>query len=166
MELFSDKLGVLPHYIDGHEFCHHLPVVREALIEIAKEFDFKKNNIYIRVFHPGRPPLNNPIFRLSSYIASFPSKKLISLLKKEGFSFNSRLLGFHPYPWRPEKYFNYYLQMNPSEKDIFFCHPGLPSKDISDKLRKYRYEIYKFMISPQFDQMLEKYHISLDKKVF
>ena len=40
IELFSDKLGVLPHYIDGHEFCHHFPVVREALIEIAKEFDF------------------------------------------------------------------------------------------------------------------------------
>ena len=115
-------------------------------------------------FTRGRPSLNKPIFRISNYIASLSSKKLISLLKKEGVSFNSRLLGFHPYPLKPEKYFNYYLQMKPSEKDIFFCHPGLPSEDSSDKLRHYRCEIYNFMMSPQFDQMLEKYHISLDKK--
>ena len=165
MELFSDKLGVLPHYIDGHEFCHHLPIVRKALIEVAREFEFKKNNVYIRVFHPGNPSLSrNFIFGIFNHISSFPSKKLISLLKKEGFAFNARLLGFHPYSWKPEKYFSYYFEMKPSDKDIFFCHPGLPSEDLSDKLRNYRCEIYNFMMSPQFDQMLEKHNISLSKK--
>ncbi|MCZ0933137.1 MAG: ChbG/HpnK family deacetylase [Oligoflexia bacterium] len=162
MEMFSKNLGVLPNYIDGHEFCHHLPIVREALIDIAKEFHFKKNNIYIRVFHTGKLPLlKNSIFWLSNRLASFPSKKLITLLKKEGISFNSRLFGFHPYCWDPDKYFDYYFQMKPSKQDIFFCHPGLLSEDSSDPLRYYRFQIYNFMMSSQFDSLLNRYNLSL-----
>ncbi|MDE0092472.1 MAG: ChbG/HpnK family deacetylase [Oligoflexia bacterium] len=162
MEMFSNSMGVLPNYIDGHEFCHHLPIIREALIDIAKEFHFKKNNIYVRVFYPGNPPLlKNSIFWLFNHLASSPSKKLITLLKKEGISFNSRLLGFHPYCWSPDKYFNYYFQMKPSKKDIFFCHPGLLSEDFSDKLRNYRFQIYNFMMSPQFDSLLCRYKLKI-----
>ena len=162
IELFSDSLGILPHYIDGHEFCHHLPIIRMALIDIAKEFHFNKQNIYIRVFRPGKLPLlKNSIFWLSNHLASFPSKKLITLLKAEGISFNSRLLGFHPYCCQPSKYFEYYFQMKPSNRDIFFCHPGLLSEDSSDPLRNYRFQIYNFMMSPQFDNLLNRYNLSL-----
>ena len=162
MELFSKHLGTLPHYIDGHEFCHHLPIIREALIDIAKEFHFKKNNIYIRVFHPGKLPLlKNGIFWLFNRMASFPSKQLISRLKAEGISFNSRLFGFHPYCWNPDKYFDYYFQMKPSKEDIFFCHPGLLSEDSSDPLCNYRFKIYSFIMSSQFDSLLNRYNLSL-----
>ena len=162
IELFEKHLGILPHYIDGHEFCHHLPIIRAALIDIAKEFQFKKNKIYIRVFSPGKLPLlKNSIFWLFNYLTSFPSKKLITLLKKEGISFNLRLFGFHPYCWKPEKYFDYYFQMKPSKTDIFFCHPGLLSEDLSDPLRNYRVQIYNFMMSSQFDSLLNRYNLSL-----
>ena len=50
LEMFSNGLGVLPNYIDGHEFCHHLPVVREALIDIAREFHFKKKQYLYSCF--------------------------------------------------------------------------------------------------------------------
>ena len=162
MEMFETSLGVLPHYIDGHEFCHHLPIIRAGLIDIAKEFHFKKNNIYIRVFHPGKLPLlKNSLFWLSNQLASFPSKKLITLLKEEDISFNSRLFGFHPYCWRPDKYFDYYFQNQPTSEDIFFCHPGLLSEDFSDPLRNCRFQIYNFMMSPQFDSLLNRYSLSL-----
>lgn len=160
--LFKNHIGYLPNYVDGHEFCHHFPIVREALMEIADEFNFKKNNIYIRVFRPKNLPLlKNSVFKIFNYLASFPSKKLIKLLKVRGISYNSRLLGFHPYFLEPKKYFDYYLGINPSEKDIFFCHPGLSSDDLSDNLREYRPKIYDFMMSPQFDNMLTRYNISL-----
>ena len=162
MELFKNHIGYLPNYVDGHEFCHHFPIIREALMEIAEEFNFKKNNIYIRVFQPGNFSfLKNGIFKMFNYFASLPSKKLIKLLKKRDISYNSRLLGFHPYFLEPKKYFDYYLRTAPSEKDIFFCHPGLSSDDSSDNLREYRPKIYDFMISPQFDNMLSHYNISL-----
>ena len=162
VELFTKSLGVLPQYVDGHEFCHHLPIIRSALIDVAQEFHFKENNIYIRVFHPGTPSfLKNGVFWLFNHLSSFPSKKLIALLKTKGISFNSRLLGFHPYCWKPHKYFDYYFQMNPSKKDIFFCHPGHLSKDPSDKLRNYRFQIYSFMMSSQFDNLLNRYKLSI-----
>ena len=89
MEMFKDTTGHLPDYVDGHEFCHHFPVVREALIDIVEEFHFKKNNIYIRVFHPGKVPfLRNGIFWLFNHLAS---------LKDKGINYNSHLLSFHPY---------------------------------------------------------------------
>ena len=49
IEMFEKHLGILPHYIDGHEFCHQLPIIRSALIDIAKEYHFKKI-IFIFVF--------------------------------------------------------------------------------------------------------------------
>ena len=161
MEMFTDCTKRLPDYVDGHEFCHHFPVVREALIEISEELHFKKNNLYIRVFRPGKLPfLKMEFFWIFNYLAALPSNKLIMLLKSRNLSFNSRLLGFHPYYWEPKKYFDYYLQTRPSEKDIFFCHPGLPSDDKSDNLRNYRPQIYNFMMSSQFDDMLSYYNIS------
>ena len=158
MELFRNSMGRMPDYLDGHEFCHHLPTVRDALIDIAEEFHFKENNLYVRVFRPGNLSfLKNGIFWISNYVTAFPSRKLAALLKAKGISFNSRLLGFHPYLMEPKKYFNYYLQAKPSKKDIFFCHPGLPSNDRSDNLHKYRPQIYNFMMSFQFDELLKHY---------
>lgn len=160
IELFKDSLGCMPNYVDGHEFCHHLPTVREALVDIAREFHFKVNNIYIRVFHPGRLSFRkNVIFWIFNHLAAFPSRKLQVLLKAENIPFNSRLLGFHPYHLEPKKYFDYYFQTKPSKKDIFFCHPGLPSEDSFDDLRDYRPKIYNFMMSSMFDEILNRYHI-------
>ena len=160
IELFKDSVQRLPDYLDGHEFCHHFPVVRSALMEVTEEYNFKKNKLYIRIFRPGKLPfVKNGIFWIFNHLASLPSKKLTVLLKSRGIAFNSRLLGFHPYPLEPKKYFDYYFQTKPSEKDIFFCHPGLSSDDQSDNLRVYRPQIYSFMMSPQFDDMLSRYNI-------
>ena len=82
LELFKNSLGRMPDYVDGHEFCHHFPTVREALIDIAKEFHFRKNNLYIRVFRPGKLPyLKNTIFWIFNYLAAFPSRKTHSAFK-------------------------------------------------------------------------------------
>ena len=163
LELFKKAMGRLPDYVDGHEFCHHLPIVREALMETAEEFQFKKNRIYIRVFQPhGLPFLKNGIVWALNHLTSQPSKKLKKLLKQKGISFNTRLLGFHPYAVNPKKYFDYYFGTIPKEQDIFFCHPGLPSEDSSDSLRDYRPQVYDFMMSPQFDNLLNSYNITLN----
>ena len=157
MRLFKEHIGQLPDYVDGHEFCHHFPTVREALVEIGEEFQFKKNNIYIRVFHSGKLSLlKNSFFWIFNHLVSLPSIKLKKLLRKKGISFNSRLLGFHPYSLEPKKYFEYYFKAAPSKKDIFFCHPGFPSNDLRDSLRDYRPEIYNFMMSSEFDNMLSR----------
>ncbi len=163
IEIFRDTTGCLPNYVDGHEFCHHLPTVREALVQVAGKYHFKENHIYVRVFCPGKLPLfKNGIFWLFNHLISGPSKKLAKLLKAKSIAFNSRLLGFHPYHWSPKKYFNYYFQTKPSKTDILFCHPGLPSDDIKDSLRNYRPQIYNFMMSPQFDEMLSYYCVCSD----
>ena len=166
IESFQQGLGRLPDYLDGHEFCHHFPVVRSALIEVAEFFSFKKNHIYIRVFRPENLPREKDFFtlRFLNFIASLPSKKLSQLLRHRGIDSNNRLLGFHPTELNPEKYFEYYLSARPQDKDIFFCHPGLPSNDLSDPLRNFRPKIYNFLMSPSFDQLMKKYKLSLTKK--
>ena len=165
IEKFKESLGQMPCYIDGHEFCHQFPIIREALIEVAQELSFKKNNIYIRVFKPKKLLFKKPlIFWFLNHLVALPSKKMISLLRKKNISFNEGLLGFHPYPIKPKTYFDYYLKTKPSEKDIFFCHPGLPSLDSSDKLRHYRPQIYNFMMSVQFDELLQNYKLFLKSR--
>ena len=164
IENFQQTLGCAPDYLDGHEFCHHLPVVREALIETASAFSFKENNVYIRVFCPGSLPRMKGIFfilRLLNFTASLPSKKLNKQLRQMGIRSNNRLLGFHPIILSPEKYFDWYLSAKPGEKDIFFCHPGLLSDDLSDPLRNFRPKIHSFLMSSSFDKMLKKHKLSL-----
>ena len=163
IKMFKKHIGSLPSYVDGHEFCHHFPIIREALLDIAEEFQFKENNIYVRVFCPGRLSfLKNSLFYISNHLASLPSIKLRKLLKTQGISFNSCLLGFHPYCLEPKEYFDWYLRTKPSNKDIFFCHPGLASKDKSDSLRGYRPQIYNFLMSSHYDNMLKRYNIKID----
>ena len=164
MECFRKYMGKMPDYVDGHEFCHHFPVIREALVEMARQYSFKKKNIYIRVFRPKCLLTINffPVWFFNQ-LASLPSRMLIKILTNTGLSFNDGLLGFHPYFIKPEKYFSYYLKIRPSEKDIFFCHPGLYSEDISDTLRHYRFQIYNFMMSPEFDKILSQHNLSLKK---
>ena len=166
IELFKNGFGHFPNYIDGHEFCHHLPIIREALVEVAEQLSIENNDFYVRVFYPG--PLSffkNSFVWIMNHLAAFPSKKLRLLLKDKNISFNSRLLGFHPYHWNPKKYFNYYFQTKPSSRDVFFCHPGLASDDQMDNLRDYRYKIYNFMMSPLFEKMLKHYQIKRESKL-
>ena len=88
IELFMEYTKRLPNYVDGHEFCHHFPVVREALMDVSEEFHFKKNNIYIRVFHPEKlPVLKNGIFWIFNHLAALPSKKLIKFVKRKEYIF-------------------------------------------------------------------------------
>ena len=163
IDLFKKHLGRLPDYIDGHEFCHHFPITRDSLVDLTNELDFKKNKIYIRIFNPSQISfLKNPIFYLINKLACFPSKKLIQLLKNNNLNYNSRLLGLHPYFLNPKKYFEYYFSAQPRKKDIFFTHPGLLSNDFSDPLRKYRVQLYEFMMSSEFDNLLKKYQITLN----
>ncbi len=164
MESFKKYTGQMPDYVDGHQFCHLFPIIREALMELSREFLFKKKKIYVRVFR--QPPKNIPtsVFLpvwILSQVASLSSKKLIKLLEGKGISFNSRLFGYHPYSIPPMEYFTYYLKEKPGEKDIFFCHPGLSSEDTSDRFHHYRFEIYNFMMSSQFDKLLHDYGVSL-----
>ena len=165
MESFKKYMGQMPDYVDGHQFCYLFPTVRESLMELTEKFSFKKKKIYVRVFR--QPPKNIPniLFLpvcILSHIASLSSKKLIKLLEEKNISLNNRLFGYHPYSIPPLEYFTYYLKEKPGKKDIFFCHPGLLSEDTSDRLYRYRFEIYSFIMSSHFDKLLHDYEISLE----
>ena len=163
MEAFREFFGRFPDYIDGHEFCHHFPIVNQALIEMLEVFSLT-HKVYVRVFRPGRLSLKNGLMWFSNHLAALPSKALISLLIQKGIKSNARLMGFCPYFLKPEYYFEYYFCQIPQKNDIFFCHPGFLSEDASDKLRKYRLQIYNFMMSSRFNDMLEFYGILLENK--
>jgi predicted glycoside hydrolase/deacetylase ChbG (UPF0249 family) len=44
VERFSDAMGMVPDYIDGHQHVHVLPVVRDAVIHVAKRI-----GAYVRI---------------------------------------------------------------------------------------------------------------------
>ena len=160
IDLFVACLGQFPDYIDGHQFCHHLPIVRQALLEIIEG-----KKIYIRLFNKGKISfVNHPLLYLASTIASFPSIELTKLLEQNNIPHNRYLLGYHPHRPSVEKYFNYYLSTYPKENDIFFCHPGLNSTDPDDKLSSYRPKVYNFLKSSRFVDILNEYNVSLKNK--
>lgn len=37
LDLFTEALGQMPHYIDGHQHIHQFPVIRDALFEVYEQ---------------------------------------------------------------------------------------------------------------------------------
>jgi predicted glycoside hydrolase/deacetylase ChbG (UPF0249 family) len=89
MEKFSHAMGMLPDYIDGHQHVHVLPVVREAVVDVAKRI-----GAYIRV---PREPMDRAMWRrpapLESFYLARASRALAAMAREAGIVTNRGFRG-------------------------------------------------------------------------
>ncbi len=160
LEVFSDLLGMMPDFIDGHQHVQQLPVIREAMVNVINDMNFSP---YIRIASLPGDWMMSELFRFSpkltfnNMMINYPGRKAGKLFMKNGFHCNRYLLGY--YHRKCEATFSeivgLYTNINPIDKDIFFCHPGYEEK--------HRVDCFRFLLSGEFSRICSERGIALNR---
>jgi chitin disaccharide deacetylase len=115
---FEQHYGRPPAHIDGHQHVHHLPQVRDLLLELLAQ----RPGIPVR--HTGR--VRGPGFAVKRLlIEGTGGRELGRQLEAQGRAANSQLLGV--YDFGGTNYRNWmqsWLAALPPRGGLIFCHPG------------------------------------------
>ena len=119
---FADAVGHAPAFIDGHQHVHHLPGVRDILLDLLTDGGSRKAPPAVRntghVVGPG-----HAMKRM--LIEQTGGEALQRLLRERGLRHNDALLGV--YDFRGDGYrglMRGWLAAAPASGGLVFCHPN------------------------------------------
>lgn len=120
---FSDVLGRVPEFIDGHQHVHILPVVRDAVVQVARRI-----GAYVRVTNE---PIDASMWRrpspVSSVYLSRASRRLAERAAQIGVTTNHGFRGVRNFHERTP-FGALFRSMIADTRDgcLIMCHPGHP----------------------------------------
>lgn len=150
IDCFSDTLGFLPHFIDGHQHVHQFPVIREALIKVYEKRLYRQH-AYIRLVNNR---LNFDHFNAAIkkiIIHSTGTRQLKRLLNAHHIPHNLSFSGIYSFARS-----THYAQLFPqflqeiNDKGLIMCHPGLLASTEEDSIAKSRFAEYQYLVGGQF----------------
>ncbi|MFL6662486.1 MAG: ChbG/HpnK family deacetylase [Rhizobacter sp.] len=114
---FIAATGRAPAFLDGHQHVHHLPQVRDAVIDAIGESGTPVRNT-------GRVP--GPGFAVKrALIAGTGGLALHRTLRARGMRHNAALVGVYDFvPGRYRDWMRGWLAAVPADGALLFCHPG------------------------------------------
>ena len=148
IDQFSQQLGRLPDFIDGHQHVHALPVVRDALFDAIALRWTANSKPYLRaperLGHPGDS-------RLKALVLQQVCRGFAAAAEQNGLRCNQWFAGL--YALQPEAGFaglmRQWLNSCP-DGGLMMCHPGLPASDASDPIAAARAVEYQHLSSQAF----------------
>lgn len=143
IDAFVNAMGRLPSHIDGHQHVHHLPQIRDALLEVYAEV-YPNQNAWIRI--SGNPHWRDNLHPLKAFIiAGTGAMHLRKLLQQKGIPHNTSFAGIYSFDKEADyaKLFEGFLQKSQTD-GLIMCHPGLPSENTQDQIYKTRGVEYQF----------------------
>lgn len=156
LDRFTDAIGALPAFVDGHQHVHYLRPVRRWLArrfaDIAPEQrPWLRGAPTLAGAHPGIAP---KITAAKLLAAGFDRQ-----MRKQGFTIRGPLSGF--YDWRAKGLFAGAMEMllpGVREDGVIMCHPGHADAVLRgrDTLTDAREEELAFLTSADFPALLEK----------
>ncbi|HEX6707722.1 MAG TPA: ChbG/HpnK family deacetylase [Albitalea sp.] len=141
---FIDASGREPAFIDGHQHVHHLPGVREVVLDAIGDAGAPVRNT-ARVGGPG--------FGLKrALIAGTGGWALQRELRRRGLRHNAVLLGVYDFvPGRYRQWMQGWLAAVPAEGALLFCHPGDPDDSgVADPIARARGPEADYLASDAF----------------
>lgn len=156
IDCFYHSMDAYPDFIDGHEHCHQLPMVRDVLLS---------KGILIR----------NTCNGYQDFLSwqHFPKRQLITLLG--GLTYKKQLLaqqlhlntsfsGIYNFKQAPNyrHHFKQFLS-NTIDDGLIMCHPGKPSNDQQDALARFRHHEFTYLLSDAF--MADCAHHSIQLRI-
>ena len=171
LKRFTALMGRPPDYIDGHQHIQQLPVIRDAIADVAQELVMKNPKTYVRVAKlPQTWLMTKGVFYLRKFVAGnvmlgFPGSSTARLMDRKSIPRNRYLLGFYDYLSVDfANIFEYYLTLKPTSKDIFFCHPGYIDEGLRkrDSVIDSRLEVLQFLKSSQSQEIMEQAGVGLN----
>jgi chitin disaccharide deacetylase len=116
---FESVFGRAPSHIDGHQHVHHMPQVRELLMEVLAQHPG------VPVRHTGR--VKGPGFGIKRLlIEGTGGRELGRQLEAQGRAANSQLLGVYDFQGNSYRaHMQAWLAALPTRGAMIFCHPGV-----------------------------------------
>jgi len=151
IQQFSDKVGMLPAFIDGHEHVHQLPIVRDALMKVLGEMphDFRP---YVRCTRPQHWRGSK-----AALIGLLGAKSLRDSAASIGCLYNTDFLGVYDFSdKRIAQLWHRWLQTVPDVGALLMCHPGLQGQNGDNDFRQRE---YRLLASVEFEDMLSHYGV-------
>jgi len=166
-EQFKSIFGHKPHFVDGHQHAHILPIIRDAFLEVAPEY--LETNGWIRSCHqPINLILKAHSNQMRSLLISTLSRPLKTKLKALNIKTNDLFLGINNFD--PKE--NYRIQMqawlnlakNHQDETLIMCHPGLDADDsnfVDDPIKARRPDEFAYLNSDDFINDLAANNLTL-----
>lgn len=123
LETFVTHFQRLPDFVDGHQYVHHLPVVRKALFNLYEKH-LRSHLPYVRV------ALQRSMRLKPWLVAATGAVPFAREAAARGIPYNSSFSGIYPFrqALHYRQYFLGFLR-NIRDKGIIACHPAFPSPD-------------------------------------
>lgn len=143
---FINAFNQAPSFIDGHQHIHVLPVIRDIILKLRKQYC---PNAWVR--SPIQKKSPNFISGLKSFVinhmGALTFKKTLNHLNIKT---NQNFLGIYSFG-SPITYRSYFLECLKSinQPTLMMCHPGLPSNN-KDPIAAFRQQEYNYFLSNQF----------------
>ena len=172
LKRFTALMGRPPDYIDGHQHIQQLPIIRDAIVEVAQELLKNNPNTYIRVSQLPRKWLMTTgvsrlgRFFLGNFFIMYTGKSMIRLMAQNNIPHNRFLLGYYDYMISNKfaDIFHWYLTLHPKENDIFFCHPGYVDQELRnrDSVVDSRIDVLEFLKSNDCMEMMRREDVKIN----
>jgi predicted glycoside hydrolase/deacetylase ChbG (UPF0249 family) len=158
-DAFVHATGREPDFVDGHPHVHHLPVVREAVLQgLARwsRLPAVRNTAHV----------SGPGFGIKrALIAGTGGRALERALRRRGIAHNAVLTGVYDFaPGRYRDWMRGWLDHVPAEGALLFCHPGgpdAPGDAVRDAIASARGPEAEYLGSDAFRDDLAAAHITL-----
>jgi predicted glycoside hydrolase/deacetylase ChbG (UPF0249 family) len=156
---FVDAVGGEPVFVDGHQHVHHLPLVRNILLEGLAGME-------------PRPAMRNtgrvlgPGFGFKrAVIAGTGGRRLQRALDERGLAHNAALLGVYDFaPGTYRRCMQGWLAAVPREGALLFCHPGaIDASGISDAIAAARAPEAAYLSGSEFADDLAAANVVLGR---
>ncbi|MBI4724030.1 MAG: ChbG/HpnK family deacetylase [Rhodomicrobium sp.] len=156
LSLFEAGMKAPPAFVDGHQHVHHLPIVRDVLLEaLADHYGGGKARIGLRICTPLR-------WRgvKAEIIGRTGASGLAGRAAARGHPTNSDFAGV--YNFAPDAglaaHWQAWVAALQGARPLIMCHPAKPSEDFPawDAIRQARYREFQWLASEEFLSMQQR----------
>lgn len=164
IDAFTQAMGRLPRFIDGHQHVHHLPGIRDVLTDVYRE-RLKDDVVYMRAVTQEIELYNFFNKNIKNLLIHFTGGyDFAEHLDLYGIPHNTSFEGIYPFnrARRYRKYFQKFLR-NSTDHGMIMCHPGLPSDDKQDPIYISRGLEFNYLKSPEFIADCERFNVKLSR---
>ncbi|WP_111895961.1 ChbG/HpnK family deacetylase [Acinetobacter sp. MB5] len=157
-QTFTNALGKVPDFVDGHQHVHQFPVIREVLIQFLKEQNFKgwiRNLSHTLVVSP---------YQFKTHmLMQLGSKSLKQLCLKNNFKQNEVFAGIYDFQQIDYAALNQKWLHQAQDNLLIMCHPAQYVIKDNDPIKTARLQEYQYLASEQFIHDCQANQITLTR---
>lgn len=158
---FVAAVGTAPDFVDGHQHVHHLPGIRELVVERAAAAGVGLRST-ARVAGPGDAAKR-------WLIEATGARALQRLARERGVACNTVLLGAYGFEGDYRERMRGWLRAVPAHGALLFCHPGQPpgageAGALPDPIAPARQREFAYLASDAFARDLADAGVTLSRR--